>query len=317
MPFCSNYSCLRSSPRPFYHPPIIWLQAISFSSTASHFAKEQTHYETLGVPINATTQQIKKRFYALSLAHHPDRNPKDPKASSKFATISSSYQVLSNTARRARYDRDHQIHAPPPRQTSGPTGSPSASRASFVGSRPASGLSRRRGQFYGPPPSFYAHGGFGHHHHPPPGPDHPRQENQNHHEQRHGAFTGAPFSRDGHIPHFDAASHFRTQSHEDMRRRMRRAKIVEEAKQRAREGGVAVDVGGFDGGSTTARFLMVAGLLVLSMAIANIGSSMEDGSRTRSHARANANANGKGNGSSGADGASSKTSSDASDADNR
>lgn len=53
--------------------------------------------------------------------------------------------------KREKYDRDISgIYGIKLQRATGP-----------VGGRPASGLSRRRSQFYGPPPSFYKTGGFG------------------------------------------------------------------------------------------------------------------------------------------------------------
>lgn len=70
--------------------------------------------------------------------------------------ISSAYAILGNAEKREKYDKglrqqlDGNIE-PGPR----------ASHAGPVGARPASGLSRRRTQFHGPPPSFYKNGGWG------------------------------------------------------------------------------------------------------------------------------------------------------------
>ncbi|KAJ5403276.1 DnaJ-domain-containing protein [Penicillium cosmopolitanum] len=143
----------------------------SFTSTASRPAKEQNHYETLSLPVTATADEIKKKFYALSLKHHPDRNRSDPSSSQRFARLSAAYNVLGNTSKRQSYDRDHGFHHTQHahRHPTTPAGSHSSHSAhahhssggSYAGSRPASGLSKRRGTFTGPPPSFYANGGYG------------------------------------------------------------------------------------------------------------------------------------------------------------
>lgn len=81
--------------------------------------------------------------------------------------ISEAYNVLSDTQKRAKYDRDvlslhqHQHHHQHPHSHSTRSGSYSSSGP--AGGRPASGLSRRRGTFHGPPPSFYRSGGWGAH----------------------------------------------------------------------------------------------------------------------------------------------------------
>ncbi|KAL1960262.1 hypothetical protein VTO42DRAFT_8805 [Malbranchea cinnamomea] len=269
------------------------LHVHAFSSSAGLFAeaREPTYYEILNVPITATTQEIKKQFYALSLTHHPDRNPDDPEAHTKFASISSAYQVLSNATKRARYDRDHGIH----RQVAaaGPTSTRSnVYRGSYVGSRPPSGLSKRRGEFRGPPPSFYAHGGYGNTSHWHGRHSHPHQQHTHDypHQSSSSTSSSSPFSNTtsgrrssptddptsfifhNPIPHFDAGAHFRTQAAEDARRRIRRAKAFEQAKQQARARGIDVDE---DVGSAASRFCGVMGLVVVAILCINIGKSIE------------------------------------------
>lgn len=65
----------------------------------------RSYYEILGVASNATSVEIKKAHRLLSLRYHPDRNPGDGEAKSKFQEISDAYKVLSDSQKRARYDR--------------------------------------------------------------------------------------------------------------------------------------------------------------------------------------------------------------------
>ncbi|KAJ6783175.1 hypothetical protein PWT90_03746 [Aphanocladium album] len=104
-----------------------------------------------------------RSFYRLSKAHHPDANRNDPNAAHTFSLLSESYTLLTDPSRRAVYDRDVMQRI---LQTSGTTnGAPQHgsyhSSAYSAGGRPASGLSKRRGTFRGPPPSFYRNGGWG------------------------------------------------------------------------------------------------------------------------------------------------------------
>jgi molecular chaperone DnaJ len=62
-------------------------------------------YQVLGVEENANENEIKKAYRNLALQHHPDRNPNDPKAESKFKDISAAYEVLSNPETKAKYDK--------------------------------------------------------------------------------------------------------------------------------------------------------------------------------------------------------------------
>lgn len=62
-------------------------------------------YETLGVSKDATKEEISKAFRRLAMKYHPDRNPGDKEAEEKFKEISHAYEILSDDAKRAQYDR--------------------------------------------------------------------------------------------------------------------------------------------------------------------------------------------------------------------
>jgi DnaJ-class molecular chaperone len=61
------------------------------------------YYEVLGVPNDASEEQIKRAYRKLSLQYHPDRNT-DPSASARFQAINEANEVLSDAGRRAQYD---------------------------------------------------------------------------------------------------------------------------------------------------------------------------------------------------------------------
>jgi molecular chaperone DnaJ len=61
-------------------------------------------YQTLGVPRNASTDDIKKAFRKLAVKYHPDTN-KEPSAKEKFVEVSTAYEVLGNEQKRAQYDQ--------------------------------------------------------------------------------------------------------------------------------------------------------------------------------------------------------------------
>lgn len=65
--------------------------------------KFQDYYQTLGVPRNATSDEIQKAFRRLARKCHPDLN-KEEGAEEKFKTLNEAYEVLSDAEKRKRYD---------------------------------------------------------------------------------------------------------------------------------------------------------------------------------------------------------------------
>ncbi len=62
------------------------------------------YYETLGVPRDASTEDIRKAYRKLARENHPDVN-KDPGADDRFKEISEAYEVLRDPDKRKRYDQ--------------------------------------------------------------------------------------------------------------------------------------------------------------------------------------------------------------------
>jgi molecular chaperone DnaJ len=65
---------------------------------------ERDYYEVLGVPRNASSEDLKSAFRRLARQYHPDVN-KEPDAEERFKEINEAYAVLSDPDRRAAYDR--------------------------------------------------------------------------------------------------------------------------------------------------------------------------------------------------------------------
>lgn len=67
--------------------------------------QKRDYYEVLGISKEATEQEIKKAYRVLAKKYHPDANPGDKEAEAKFKEASEAYGVLSDSEKRAKYDR--------------------------------------------------------------------------------------------------------------------------------------------------------------------------------------------------------------------
>ena len=188
--------------RPCPPPPAHLLPPRPFSTT-SFYRDDQTHYQVLGVDPSISHSDLKKRFYVLSRETHPDLHPNDPDANTRFQSISESYSVLSNPDKRKKYDRDVMGARARVRNNEGRGGT-------YAGSRPASGLSRRRSAFRGPPPSYFRGSGT----------------NEQEWTGNYGPSSSFAQSAD-----FDPSRVFKTQTIEDERRDRRREAAAQAAIQ--------------------------------------------------------------------------------------
>lgn len=213
----------------------------------------------------------------MSKSHHPDLHPNDPEASKRFVRISEAYAVLHAPAKRASYDRDFaRAYQQSSRQhgQAYPSGSFSSAAANNPGGRSPSGLSRRRSQFRGPPPSFYRSGGWG-----AQGakraehaarPSHAWEtagsaEGQANEGESVGAGQGMPgtgpggfaHGLDDDVPHFDSKGHYQTHS------------TIERTRHRARRRATRVTGEGEHDTSSgiVLGFFTVSGILLFGVGI--------------------------------------------------
>jgi molecular chaperone DnaJ len=67
-------------------------------------ASRPDYYKTLGVDKKASSEEIKKAYRKLARKYHPDRNPDDKEAESRFKEVSQAHDVLGDPEKRKQYD---------------------------------------------------------------------------------------------------------------------------------------------------------------------------------------------------------------------
>jgi curved DNA-binding protein len=63
------------------------------------------YYQILGISKKATAEEIKKAYRKLARKYHPDLNPGDKSAETRFKEINEAQEVLSDPKKRAKYDQ--------------------------------------------------------------------------------------------------------------------------------------------------------------------------------------------------------------------
>lgn len=67
--------------------------------------EKRDYYEVLGVSRDSDANALKSAYRKLAMQYHPDRNPDDEEAESKFKEINEAYEVLKDEDKREAYDR--------------------------------------------------------------------------------------------------------------------------------------------------------------------------------------------------------------------
>lgn len=79
----------------------------------SQSRRDRDPYGVLGVPADATAQEITRAYRRAAHLAHPDAQPQDPQAAARFHALTEAYETLSDPGRRADYDRLHPAHHQP------------------------------------------------------------------------------------------------------------------------------------------------------------------------------------------------------------
>ncbi|WP_027138854.1 molecular chaperone DnaJ [Gaetbulibacter saemankumensis] len=66
---------------------------------------KRDYYEVLGLSKGASAAEIKKAYRKKAIEYHPDKNPDNKEAETKFKEAAEAYEVLSNADKKARYDQ--------------------------------------------------------------------------------------------------------------------------------------------------------------------------------------------------------------------
>lgn len=68
-------------------------------------SKKRCYYEVLGVAREASGDDVRKAYRQAALKYHPDRNPGDAEAETRFKEATEAYEVLADDDKRSRYDQ--------------------------------------------------------------------------------------------------------------------------------------------------------------------------------------------------------------------
>lgn len=66
---------------------------------------KRDYYEVLGVSKGASADDVKRAYRRMAMKYHPDKNPDNKEAETKFKECAEAYEVLSNAEKRQRYDQ--------------------------------------------------------------------------------------------------------------------------------------------------------------------------------------------------------------------
>ena len=103
----------------------LWMLCVALTLLleCAEAAANRDFYKILEIKKNASSNEIKKAYRALTLKYHPDKNQGDEAAKEKFHDVADAYEVLSDPDKRRKYDRcGEECVNEPERQNNSPFG---------------------------------------------------------------------------------------------------------------------------------------------------------------------------------------------------
>ena len=122
------------------------------------------YYGVLGISKTASEDDIKRAYRRLARKHHPDLNPGDKAAETKFKEINEANEVLGDPAKRRKYDelgsnwRQYENQGPPPGRGGGPRPGPGPGGFRTMSPEEMEGLFGNEGSFSDFFATFFAGG---------------------------------------------------------------------------------------------------------------------------------------------------------------
>jgi DnaJ-class molecular chaperone len=83
----------------------LFSQIRQFRKSNVLLARGPNHYQFLGIKPSGSEKEIKQSYFKQAKKYHPDLNPDDESARTKFEQVQKAYEILSDEGKRHEYDQ--------------------------------------------------------------------------------------------------------------------------------------------------------------------------------------------------------------------